>query len=204
MGIFVIVLESMQVMAGGVKSSQAQSDLTTRTTGTLYDIVAELRQATAQSPHFYVEQDLAIPPSITFDLVAGVDVNGNILWGDKITYALQLMPPGDAASFDYLGIDAAQLIRTETDSQGNVTTTLIENNVPYRFSENGVTNWGFAVNCNGNAIFISLSRFADSGTLSGHTYQNVSDGSFASPKLTIVTTTGNYFLRNPQSVIVLN
>ena len=202
--ILVVVMESMQVMAIGVKSSQASSDLSTRTTGTLYDIVSELRQAAAYSPNFNIEQDIARPPSITFDLVAGVDGKGNIVWGNKVTYALQLMPEPEASQFDYLGVDAGQLIRTETNSLGVSTITLVEDCVPYQYMEPGISSWGFAVSRDGNALSISLSRFADSGAPSGHTYQNVSDGSTLKPSVNIVRTTGIYFLRNPQSVIVLN
>jgi prepilin-type N-terminal cleavage/methylation domain-containing protein len=71
--ILVLISQAIQVMSWGVRSSVAQSDSMTRTSGTVYDIVAELRQATAYSPHFYIEQDPTIPPTITFDLVAGVD-----------------------------------------------------------------------------------------------------------------------------------
>jgi hypothetical protein len=202
--ILLVVFEVMVIMAGGVKSSLAHSDLSTRTKGTIYDIVSELRQATAYSPHFYIEQDVTQPPSITFDLVAGVDGKGNILWGNKVTYCLRLMPEPHASSFDYLSIDAAQLIRIETDSHGAATTSLVEDNVPYQYTEAGVSNWGFMVSRDGNALSMSLSRFADTGGRNGHSYRNVSDGSAASPTLLIVKNTGTYFLRNPQAVINLN
>jgi hypothetical protein len=114
------------------------------------------------------------------------------------------MPQSEASNFDYLKIDAGQLIRSETDSLGNVTTSLMEDNVPYQFMENGTTSWGFMINRDRNALYLALSHFADSGGVSGHTYQNVSDGSFTSPRLTIVTSSGTYFLRNPQAVINLN
>jgi hypothetical protein len=202
--ILVLIIEAIQVMAGGVCSNLAQSDSMTRANGTVYDIVSELRQATAYSPHFYIEQDPGIPPSITFDLVAGVDGKGNIVWGNKVSYALHVMPQPEASNIDYLRIDAGQLIRVETDSLGNSTASLVEDNVPYQFSENGISAWGFMVTQNGNALFLSLSHFADSGVTNGHAYQNVSDGSFASPRLAIVTSAGTYFLRNPQAVTNLN
>lgn len=202
--IFMVIFEVLAVMTGSTKSGIAHSDLNTNTRGVVYDIVSELRQATAYSPNFYIEQDAAEPPSITFDLVAGVDGKGNIVWGNKVTYCLRLMPDPQSRAWDYLNIDAAQLLRIETDNLGATTTTLVEDNLPYRFTEDGVTNWGFTVSRDGNALSLSICRFADSGKKSGRQIRNASDGTLAAENLIIVKASGTYFLRNPQSVISLN
>lgn len=202
--IFILVFQVMQMMADGFKYSQGSSDATTRSSGAMYDIVSEIRQATAYSPNFYIEQDINKPPSITFDLVSDVDSKGNIIWGNKINYSLKVMAYPQASNFDYLDIDVGQLIRTETDPKGNAITSVVADKVPYHYIENTTSYWGFMVSRNGSALTLSLSRFADSGVNTTRRYQNVSDKSFASQSLLIETTSGVYFLRNPQAVIVLN
>jgi hypothetical protein len=192
-GTFVAILDVLRLLGTGMQEETARATVTTRTQGTLYDIVAELRQATAYSPNFYIEQSAANPPKITFDLVDGVDPKGNIIWGNKITYRLVKAPAAEAKQYSYLGIVPGQILRDEIGAKTPLTTSLVEDMVPYQFVENGVTKWGFLVSRNGNSLSLSISRF---GT-------TVAKNGSASSALSISTTSGVYFLRNPQVLITL-
>jgi hypothetical protein len=56
------------------------------------------------------------------------------------------------------GIARAQLIRDEVKKTGEVLTTVVEDSVPYQFTNNGATTWGFNVSRNGSALAVNLSR----------------------------------------------
>ena len=190
---FLALFDVMHLLGSGIQNQKVSSDVLTRTQGTLYDIVAELRQATAFSPNFYIEQSATQPPRITFDLVDSVDSKGNIIWGNKITYRLVKASSQQIAEFAYLNIVPGQILRDESSGTGPVTTSVIEELVPYQFVDSGVTKWGFSVSRDGSALALSISRF---GTTDAR-------GADAASAMQISTTSGVYFLRNPQVVITL-
>lgn len=91
-----------------------------------------------------------------------------------------------------------------SNQAANSTCSVEASKLTYHYIANGAGCWGFSVNRNGSALSFSLSRFADSGVNTTHRYQNVSDKTYASAFVIIEITLGVSFLRNPQSVIVLN
>lgn len=190
---FVAILDVFQLLGRGLQVETTRAELVAHTQGRLYDIVSELRQAAGCSPNFYVEQDASKPPRISFDLVDSIDMKGNITWGNKVTYRLEKAPDAQIAAYAYLAIVPGQILRDETAANGLVSTTLVEELVPYQFSDNGVTKWGFNVSRNGSALTLSISRF---GSVDA---RNAS----ASNARLISTLNGVYFLRNSQLVTPL-
>jgi prepilin-type N-terminal cleavage/methylation domain-containing protein len=191
---FVGILDVLRLLGSGLQYETVRSDLSTRTEGTLYDMVAELRQAAACSSNFYIEQNAALPPRITFDLVDRIDTKGNIVWGNKVTYRLVKAPETQAAQFSYLNIVPGQILRDESGAVTPLATTVVEELVPYQFSDNGVTKWGFSVSRSGSALTLSTSRFGTTAAKNGN----------ASQALMISTVSGTYYLRNSAVVPAMN
>lgn len=192
---FVGIMLFMKVMVNGLYSESIESDQQTRTAGQMYDILAEVRQATAQSPHFAVAGSTTIPPSITFDLPAGTNAVGDVVWGSQITYRLALNP---GYYIDNAGtVQDAMILRDEVPAGvgGTTTTTVIEQHVPYKITENGVTYWGFNVAVNSNALTISIRRSGDTNVNLG---TSVTPTGSTQGTLATAIFTGTYYLRNSQ------
>lgn len=220
-GAFLAILSTMNFMAGGMHAETVYAEQNTRTTGTLYDVVSELRDATAYSPNFYLEVNPEKPPQIIFDKVDGVDSTGNMIWGSKITYRLEKVSTAASAQFeaDHPGITQGRVIREEVFAQKNELplVRVVEDNVPYRFTQNGTAAWGFNIAREGCALAITLSRFGDTGSVASDSkssvntqQQNVaqqntntleSTSTITLGSVVISTAKGVYFLKNPQVVI---
>ncbi len=220
---FLGILSTMDFMANGMHSETVYAEQNTRTTGTLYDVVAELRDATAYSPNFFLEVNPEKPPRITFDKVDTVDSSGNMVWGNKITYRLERVSNAASAAFesDHAGITQGRIVREETGPKKGDPTVLsvIEDSVPYRFTKDGSPAWGFNVSRDGCALSITISRFGDTGSKSIEAQKNGTEaaqqvqapaptGNSSTPTATtvqgsivITTVNGVYFLKNPQVVI---
>ena len=228
-GAFVAILALLNFIGSGMFYDTVSSDQTTRTTGTLYDIVSEVRDATAFSPNFYIEVNPDAPPKIIFDKVDGVDKDGNTIWGSKITYRLE--QSNDAGGLQLQaaksGVPTGRIIREEVFANKALTADVrtVEERVPYQFKRNGVTEWGFNITRNGSALTVTSSRFGDSGidahaptdgvvtqptnyaqaaTAGGSTLVPASTTpvtSMSIGSLVISTATGTYFLKNPKVVI---
>lgn len=216
-GAFAGIFFTMNLVARGMYSETVNADQYTRVTGTLYDVVSELRETAVFSPHFYLEVNPAKPPSITFDKIDTVDADGTIVWGSTITYRLERVVSAGSAEFEAAnpGITQGQVVREEIGKINNQPqppqTSVIEESVPYQFTQNGNTAWGFNVTRDGCALALALSRFGDThidtnlsatDAVSGNSAKaNNAISTTAVGRLAICTTRGVYFLRNPQAVI---
>lgn len=155
---FAAVLSIVAVLADGMYFETIQGEQQTRISGTVCDMLAELRQA-SMSPNFNIATPAAAAttnpsasqlPSITFDMPSTTNAAGAIVWGSKITYRLALKEADNGLDNDGDGIiGTAQILRDETPVGMATTTTIVEDHVPLRVSETvgGVTNtyWGFTV-----------------------------------------------------------
>ncbi|HLX64987.1 MAG TPA: hypothetical protein VKX17_27200 [Planctomycetota bacterium] len=215
----------MSFVANGMYSETVSADQYTRTTGTLYDVVSELREAASYSPHFYLEVNPTKAPSITFDKIDTVDANGNIVWGSMITYRLEHVATDASAQFesDHPGVTQGRVVREEVASVNNqpqpAVLTVIEDCVPYQITQSGTSAWGFNVTRDGCALTITLSRCGDTRLGTGAENDiNVNSNTMAATTTTttntsnpithatlgtldICTTKSVYFLKNPQVVI---
>lgn len=221
-GMFVAACSTMIFIGAGMQSEAIYSDQYARSSGTLYDLVAELREAAVYSPNFYVEVDPAKAPLITFDKIDGVDSSGNTVWGKKITYRLERVTGAAAEAFEaaHSGILVGRLMREESTPNNTDPPLLmvIEENVPFKFAVNGVVTWGFNVTRDGCALSISISRFGDQHLDAGAQSAQNSESKTASKvtaappnsfglstvtqgSIVIATARGVYFLKNPQVVI---
>ncbi len=196
---FVGISLFMNVMVNGLYSETIESDQQTRTAGKMYDILAELRQATAQSPNFHVvTATSSVPSSITFDLPASTNPAGNVVWGSKVTYRLALNSGQyiDSAAT----VQDAMIMRDALDPvSGTTTTTVIEQHVPYKITENSVPQWGFNVTVNTNVLTIAIRRSGDTNVNLGTTV--TATGSTQGTLATAIFT-GTYYLRNSQTAMV--
>lgn len=196
--IFVGVILLMNVIVTGMYSEGVESDQHARVAGRMSDILSEIRQASAQSPNFAVAGSATTPPSITFDLPAGSTSTGTLTWGSKVKYSLAAMP----GFIDPEGsVQDAVILRDETQPSGAIITTVIENHVPYKITENGVVYWGFNVSVAANAVTVSIRRSGDTRTNLG---TSVQANSSTQNSLATSIYSGTYYLRNPQSAIPAN
>jgi hypothetical protein len=144
-----------------------------------------------------------VPPSITFDLPASTDTAGNMVWGSKVTYRLALSSKETDNGLDNDGdgiVGTARIMRDEAPAGagGAVTTSVVEEQVPYRVTENGVTYWGFAVSRSVNALTVSIRRSGNTHKILGNTVQ--ANGSTQGTVATSIVK-GVYYLRNSQVAI---
>lgn len=200
---FLLLIGILHVFASGMKVETVNSDQNTRVRGTLYDIGSELRQATASSPHFFIEQVPSKEPSITFDLIDSVNAEGAYVWGNQITYKLVAAPSLDTTILATSGITRAQLVREELTKSGETISSVIEDNVPLKFSNKGIVTWGFTVSRNDSALAISLSRFGDTGVNTPDAVNPLAPSGGSNHSVIVSTANTVYYLRNPQAVQVL-
>lgn len=211
--VFAGTLSVIGFLGDAMSNENAQAAPFTRATGTLYDLGAELCEASATSPDFYIEQDPEKPPRLTFNKIVGLDAEGKIAWGSRVTFRLE--PSDDQRMYDLTGVLSARIVRDEVplDKKTTPTSSVIEENVPYRFECGGKTQWGFDVTVDGPALTLTVSRFGGmpSSLQRGTNVRAVNFCAPTAPNTTatpvsvvranapsIVTVTAMHCLQNPQ------
>ncbi len=216
-GAFIAVLYVMSFLAGAMTGESGRGDPFAGAMGAQYDLGAELCETAAFSPHFYIEQDPQKAPRITFDKIEGLDSAGGMVWGSTITYRLEAMNGsiGD--------ITMGRLVRDEVSNLKDVpaTTMTIQENIPYRYTQNGAAAWGFNVTLEGHALTLSTSRFGSVTETPATANRNVNTSPLSSKSTAlqlaagsaaaeassvtrskpVLSVTSIYYLRNPQAII---
>src|SRR5262249_30235156 len=144
-GAMVATLAVVGFLGDATRYEAGQADPLVHTTGTLYDLDAELCDASASSPNFYVEQDPLKPPSITFDKLNGVASQGQPVWGSKVNYHLESATPivPMSALSTSSPINVGRIVREETPLGSTAPqVNVVEENVPCQFINKGAPAWG--------------------------------------------------------------